>query len=86
MEFLETVLIILLIFVGLRILIKYLGPLLLKFIMKRFAKKMQDKFNQSQQPQEETNSSQKTRFKSKTSTKKSKNQKVGEYIDYEEID
>lgn len=81
MVFLKTILIILLVYFGVKLLAKYFGPILLKYIFKKVQKNMENKFNPPQQ--EPGKSSRKT---SKTSKRKSKETKVGEYIDYEEID
>jgi hypothetical protein len=81
MVFLKTLLIILLVFFGLKLMAKYLGPILLKYVFKKVRKSMENKFNsaQSQTQDQETQTS-------KTSKSKPKESKVGEYVDYEEID
>ena len=80
MEFLRTILIIMLIYYG----IKFLGRLLAPVLLKRFAKKMQDRFQQQYQnpPQEEGKV---TLEKTNTSTK-TKSDDVGDYVDFEEVD
>ncbi|TVZ27787.1 uncharacterized protein DUF4834 [Gillisia sp. Hel_I_86] len=81
---LKTVLIILLIYFGFKIFIKWFGPLILKWFLKRVGQKFQQQFNGS--------TAQKSQKKGKVEinsdipkTSKS-NKKVGEYIDFEEID
>jgi len=76
-SFLKTLAIILLIYFGLRFLIKLLTPYLFRFITKKAEKKMQDLFNgfpgataQTKKEPEVTNKSSKV---------------VGEYIDFEEV-
>ena len=73
------------------LLLKYLGRIFAPIILKRFAKKMQDRFqeqfnyqnqNTQRQPQEEGKV---TIEKINTSTK-TKSDDVGEYVDFEEVD
>ena len=83
MGFLRTILIIMLIYYG----IKFLGRLLAPVLLKRFAKKMQDRFQQQYQnpenpPQEEGKV---TLEKTNTSTK-TKLDDVGDYVDFEEVE
>ena len=89
MGFLRTILIIMLIYYG----IKFLGRLLAPVLLKRFAKKMQDRFQQQYQdpqkyqdpqnpPQEEGKV---TLEKTNTSTK-TKSDDVGDYVDFEEVE
>jgi hypothetical protein len=81
MVFLKTLLIILLVFFGLKLMARYLGPILLKYVFKKVRKNMEDKFN-SAQPQTQD----KETKTSKTFKSKPKESKAGEYVDYEEID
>lgn len=81
MVFLKTILIILLVYYGVKLLAKYFGPLLLKYVFKKVQKNMENQFNsQHQETRKNPNKSSKT-FKSK-----SKDSTVGEYVDYEEIE
>lgn len=81
---LKTVLIILLIYFGFKIMIRFFGPLILKYFLKKIGNKFQQQFTQQSQP----DSSKKVDVNiDKRSPKNMKsNKKVGEYIDYEEID
>lgn len=81
MVVLKTILIILLVYFGIKLLAKYFGSLLLKYIFKKVQRNMENQFNPHQK--ETRNNSQKS---SKTFKSKSKDSKVGEYVDYEEID
>ena len=84
-EVLRVVLIILLIYFGLKLIIRWFGPLLLKYILKKVGKKFEQKFSHfdpSGQAKKEGDVS--INKKPKNSRKSSK--EVGEYIDYEEID
>ncbi|NEV94055.1 DUF4834 family protein [Psychroflexus sp. YR1-1] len=81
MVFLKTILIILLVYFGVKLLAKYFGPLLLKYIFKKVQKNMENQFNPPHQdPKTKPHTS------AKASKRKSKETKVGEYVDYEEID
>lgn len=85
MAFLKTLLIILLVYFGLKFLIKLVTP----YIMRYAAKKMGEKFEQAfggnsgpAQPEKEG----KISIEKIPKNKKSSGKKVGEYVDYEEIE
>ena len=84
--FLRTVLIILLIYYGLKILMRLLAP----FMVQYMSKKMQERFGQSFQQAQESRRNQpevgETVIDKMPNQQKSTDKKVGEYIDYEEID
>ena len=89
MGLLRTILIILLIYFGLKILSRIFAPFLLRFVAKKAEQRFGDQFGQFQNQ----NGSQKTKGKEgetvidKMPNKtESSNDKVGEYIDYEEIE
>lgn len=74
--FIRTIVIIALVYYGLKIIVKYLFPI----IIKRFINKQQEKFNQQQttnNPQSKSNNNH---------TSSSKKEKLGDYVDYEEVD
>ncbi|MDT0690534.1 DUF4834 family protein [Salegentibacter sp. F188] len=81
---LRTILIILLIYFGLKILFRFLGPIILRYFMKKMGKKFQDQFNQYQKPTAEKEG--KVSIEKKPQKGRKSNKDVGEYIDYEEID
>ena len=84
---LKTVLIILLVYFGLKILLRFFGPLLLKYFMKKMGKKFEQQFSQQfggANPQAQKKG--KVSIDKKPKNGSSSNKKVGEYIDYEEID
>lgn len=85
MTFLKTLLIILLVYYGLKIILKYSKP----FIMRYLAKKAKERFGQSfgTPPNDFQNEAEGniTIDDSQTDKKKSKNS-VGEYVDFEELD
>ena len=87
-SFLQTILIILLVYYGLKIVFKFLKPYLIKYI----AKKASDRFGQPFDNNPFNTTSRKKEDegaisidKSNANTKTS-NPKVGEYVDYEELE
>ena len=80
---LKVILIILLVYYGLKVLTRLFGPLLLKYVTKKAGEKFQQQFNQYQQSHEYTDEEVTIKKKAK---QKPSNNNVGEYIDYEEID
>ncbi len=84
---LKTVLIVLLVYFGLKILLRFFGPLILKWFMKKMGQKFEKQFNQqfggAQRPRDKEG---KVSFDKKPKNGKKSNKNVGEYIDYEEID
>ncbi|TRO66347.1 DUF4834 family protein [Christiangramia sabulilitoris] len=84
---LKTVLIVLLVYFGLKIFFRFFGPLILKWFMKKMGQKFEKQFNQqfggAQRPPEKNG---KVTIDKKPKGNKESNKNVGEYIDYEEID
>ncbi len=80
---LKVILIILLIYYGLKVLTRLFGPLLFRYVTKKAGEKFQQQFEQYQQPQQSADSGVTIEKKPK---RKSSNKDVGEYIDYEELD
>lgn len=80
---LKVILIILLIYYGLKIVTRLFGPVLLRYVTKKAGEKFQQQFRQYQN-QENTNEPEAPL--EKQSKRKSSNKDVGEYIDFEEID
>ncbi len=80
---LKIILIIILVYYGLKVLTRLFGPLLLKYVTKKAGEKFEQQFNQYQQPQQSTEGEVTIEKRTK---KNSSNKDVGEYIDYEEID
>ncbi|MGM0635964.1 MAG: DUF4834 family protein [Bacteroidota bacterium] len=76
-----------------KILWKWLKPYILRYVSKKFQEKFQQRFNQEFQQQNDTNSdfdkggfSTKQKRKTTKRPASNKNKKVGEYIDFEEIE
>ncbi len=80
---LKVILIILLIYYGLKVLTRLFGPLLLRYVTKKAGEKFQQQFSQYQQSYQ---SNEEEVTIDKKNQKKSSNKDVGEYIDFEEID
>jgi len=86
--FIRTILIILLVYYGLKILIRLFGPYLIRYMSKKVQQRFGGQF-QYQQQQQTPNNRQKegeTVIDKMPNTNKTSNKNVGEYIDYEEID
>lgn len=82
---LKTILIILLVYFGFKLLIRWFGPLILKYFMRKVGKQFEQQFNQ-QRPYNSQKKEPKVSVDKKSKAKPRSNKKVGEYIDYEEID
>ena len=82
-SFIKTIAIILLVYFGLRFLVKLAWPYIVRYITKKAGQKMENTFKGFQQQTQQYGQSQKepTRDVPKKSSKV-----VGEYVDYEEID
>ena len=86
MEFLKTILIILLVYFALRFLAKLLWPYLVKYMTKKAGQKFEQMFNHSPFQQQKQNPEGSITIDKEPARKKSTNQSVGEYVDYEELD
>ncbi|WP_299117054.1 DUF4834 family protein [uncultured Winogradskyella sp.] len=90
MGLLRTILIILLIWFGLKILARLFAPLLIRFVAKKAEEKFGQQFggfqNQSQQRAEQQRREGDTVIDRMPNRNTKSNEKVGEYIDYEELD
>ncbi|AXP82410.1 hypothetical protein CJ739_3348 [Mariniflexile rhizosphaerae] len=85
--FVRTLLIILLIYYGIKILSRLFAPLLLKYIAKKAEQKFGDQFGQFQQRSQQQQQKKEGEVTiDKMPNAKSSNKDVGEYVDYEEID
>lgn len=82
---LRVILIVLLIYFGFKVLIRWFGPMILKYFLKRIGKKFQQQFNQ-QQPTGKKTKQGEVIIEKKSSNSRKTNKNAGEYIDYEEID
>ena len=90
MGLLRTVLIILLVYFGFKILARLFAPLLLRFVAKKAEQKFGQQFggfqNQANPKQQQKQKEGETVIDKIPNQNKQSNTKVGEYVDYEEID
>ena len=90
MGLLRTVLVILLVYFGFKILARLFAPLLLRFVAKKAEQKFGQQFggfkNQADQRQQQAKKEGETVIDKMPNQNKQSNTKVGEYVDYEEID
>ena len=85
-EVIRVVLIILLIYFGLKLIIRWFGPLLLKYILRKVGKKFEQSFNPHAPSGRKKQKEGEVTIEKKPKNKRKSNNDVGEYIDYEEID
>ncbi|MDX1327858.1 MAG: DUF4834 family protein [Arenibacter sp.] len=84
---LKTILIILLVYYSLKFLAKWLGPMLLRYAAKKTEKHFREKFEGfSSQNQQEESQVGDVIIEKKPKNKRKSSNKVGEYIDFEEIE
>lgn len=86
MGLLRTVLIILLVYFGFKVLGRLFAPLLLRFVAKKAEQKFGGFQNQANQRDQQKHKEGETVIDKMPNQNKQSNEKVGEYIDYEEID
>lgn len=83
--FVRTILIILLVYYGIKILSRIFAPYLMRYMSKKMQQKFEGQFRQ-QQNQTQQQKEGETVIDKVPNRESSSNKKVGEYIDYEEID
>ncbi|NRR93095.1 DUF4834 family protein [Winogradskyella undariae] len=90
MGLLKTILIIVLVYFGFKILARLFSPFLLKFVAKKAEEKFGGQFggfqNPNQQRQEQKQKEGETVIDKMPNKNSSSNPNVGEYVDYEEIE
>ena len=90
MGLLRTILIILLIYFGIKILSRLFAPVLMRFVAKKAEEKFGQQFggfqNQANQKQQQKSKEGETVIDKMPNQSKQSNSDVGEYVDYEEID
>lgn len=85
-EVLRVVLIVLLIYFGFKILIRWLGPLLLKYFLKKIGKKFEQNMGGFSNMGRPAKKEGEISIDKKPKSTPNSGKEVGEYIDYEEID
>ncbi|MGC1633545.1 MAG: DUF4834 family protein [Gelidibacter sp.] len=85
--FLRTILIILLVWYGVKILTRIFAPYFVRYMSKKVEERFGGQFHQQQQQQDRNRPKEgETIIDKMPQQHQSSNKKVGEYIDYEEID
>ncbi len=82
----KMILIILLIYFGVKILTRLFSPFLAKFIVKKAEQRFGQQFGQYQNKQQETSKREGEVTIDKVPNRKASNKNVGDYVDFEEID
>ncbi len=84
MGFLRTILIILLVYYGLKIISRLLAPFMLKYLTKKAEQRFGGNFNTYREPPKQKEGE--VSIDKMPNNGNSSNKEVGEYVDYEEID
>nr|WP_297787969.1 DUF4834 family protein [uncultured Allomuricauda sp.] len=86
MVLLQTILIVILVYYGLKFLLKWLAPKLLNYAVKKTNERFSQQFGNPQDFGNERHREGETTISKKPPRKSNPSKKVGEYIDFEEID
>lgn len=86
MTFLKTILIVLLVYYGLKLLIRFATPYILRYISKKAGQQFEQFFGNPAAPNNPSHEEGKITIDNIPSQKRSNDKKVGEYVDYEEVD
>lgn len=84
--FLQTILIILLVYYGIKILVKWLTPYFLRYLTRKVGKKFEQSFGSNPYEHSKNQKVGEVTIDKGPSKNKKRKSKVGEYVDYEEID
>ncbi|WP_420601368.1 DUF4834 family protein [Flagellimonas sp.] len=86
MVLLQTILIVILVYYGLKLLLKWLAPKLMNYAVKKTQERFGQQFGNYQDFRSNTPNEGETTVSKKPFRKSNPSKKVGEYIDFEEID
>ena len=86
MDFLKTILIILLVYFALRFTWKLAKPALMRYIAKKMGERFEQSFGGNPFQNKPTEKEGEITIDRKPPNSKATNQKVGEYVDFEEVD
>ena len=86
MGLLKTILILLLVYYGVKLLSRLFAPILMRFVAKKAGQRFGQHFNQNQNPNEPIQKEGEISIDSTPQEQKASNKDVGEYVEYEEID
>ena len=84
--FIRTILIIMVIYYGMKIISRLLAPYFLRYLSKKAEKRFGQQFGNYQNPPKPQHKEGETSIDKMPQQNKSSNKEVGEYVDYEEID
>ena len=84
--FIRTILILILIWYGVKVLSRLLAPVLMRFVARKAEQRFGQQFNQQQKQQKPSEKEGEISIDKTPQQSKSSNKDVGEYVDYEEID
>ncbi len=84
--FVRTILIILLVWYGVKIVSRIFAPYLMRYVAKKAEQKFGQPFGQAQKPKQEKQPEGEISIDKSPMQTKTSNKDVGEYVDYEEID
>jgi flagellar biosynthesis/type III secretory pathway M-ring protein FliF/YscJ len=84
--FFRTILIILLVYYGIKILTRLFAPYFLRYMSKKMQEKFEGQFQQQQRPQNPKQKEGETVIDKVPQQHKTSDKSVGEYVDYEEIE
>ena len=85
-QVLKVVLIVLLIYFGLKLFIRWVGPILLRWVLKKIGRKFEQRFQQYDPTKAQKRTQGEVTIEKKPKKNPNSKNDVGEYIDYEEID
>ena len=86
MVLLQTILILLLVYYGAKLLLKWLGPRLFNYAVKKTEQRFGQQFGNFQDFKKQSQTKDDVRANKKATPKSNPSKKVGEYIDFEEIE
>ena len=86
MTFLKTILIVLLVYFGLKLLLKWAGPYIMRYVAKKAGKQFEKMFQQAANPNNTASEAGKTTIDRNPIGRKKPKTTVGEYVDYEEVE
>ena len=84
--FIRTILIVILVWYGVKILSRIFAPILLRYVSKKAQQKYGQQFNQYKKPPQANQNEGEISIDKMPNQNKTSNKDVGEYVDYEEID
>jgi len=84
--FIRTILVILLIYYGIKVLTRLFAPYLMRYVSKKAGQRFEQQFGQYQRPPETTGKEGEVTIDKTPEKTKTSNKDAGEYVDFEEVD